>query len=76
MLAQGEAQAEGQAQPWGADAKKHEAPEGRQKPSRDVLPPLRGFVFCAACTQGLLASLAAPWANIGRPLRGLKTATR
>ena len=30
MVAQGEAQAEGQAQPWERDAKRTGAPEGRQ----------------------------------------------
>ena len=51
MVAQGEAQAEGQAQPWESDTKKPEAPKGRQNRKWSVAPSGLSF-FSLRVAQG------------------------
>ena len=72
MLAQGEARlCERNPGMW---QEKSRSPGGATERTAKALSPLRGLAIgWVHVTQGLLASLAAPWANIGRPLRGLKT---
>src|SRR4051812_20930509 len=61
------------AQPRVPMVNKNQAPEGRQHESRRVCRPSGAPVFSATDSQGFAREARAlPWANISRPLRGLK----
>jgi hypothetical protein len=74
MLAQGEA---AQRRNPGIASEEKEAPEGRQNLRSSFCHPSGAPFHFAYVSQGLLALLAAPWANIGRPsgAEDKKTAT-